>query len=54
MGLTFYGGQFRDSDGLPTDATMICNIIIFILVGLGATRFYFPLKTRELQKRRKR
>ncbi len=53
VGITFYGGQFRDSDGLVTDATTICNIIIFTLAGFGAVRFYLPVKTDELLKNRR-
>ncbi len=54
LGLIFYGGQFRDSDGIATKATMISNIIIFISVGLIASKIFFPLRCKQLHDKRQR
>ena len=43
VGLTFYGGQFRDADGLATSATTISNAVIFVLVGIIAFFVYYPM-----------
>ena len=53
VGLTFYGGQFRDTDGLTTTATTISNIVIFVLVGLVAWIIFYPLRCKQLQNKRK-
>jgi tight adherence protein B len=53
-GLTFYGGQFRDADGLATPATTIGNIVIFVLVGIIASYIYFPMRTKQLLEKRKK
>ncbi|MDE5965224.1 MAG: type II secretion system F family protein [Lachnospiraceae bacterium] len=53
VGLVFYGGQFRDSEGLATSATTISNIIIFSFVGLVVAKFYFPIRTKQLLDKRK-
>ena len=52
-GLTFYGGQFRDADGVATTATSISNVIIFILVGFIAWCIYLPLRTKQLKDKRR-
>lgn len=54
IGLVFYGGQFRDADGLTTRATSISNIIIFLLMGLGAWIVCTPMRCRKLQEKRKK
>lgn len=54
VGLVFYGGQFRDSDGLYTSATNVGNIVIFILVGIVASFIFTPIRKRQLQSKRKR
>lgn len=53
-GLTFYGGQFRDVDGIATTATSISNIVIFILAGIIACFVFFPMRCKQLQEKRKR
>lgn len=54
VGLTFYGGQFKDVDGTATTATFVCNIIIFVVVGVIALRIFYPMRKEQLrQKRRK-
>lgn len=52
-GLIFYGGQFRDADGIATQATMITNVIIFVVIGLLAAAIYFPARSKQLMKKRK-
>lgn len=52
-GLTFYGGQFRDEDGLSTMATTICDVIIFTVVGLIAWKVFFPIRCKQLLDKRK-
>lgn len=54
VGLVFYGGQFLDEDGLATSATMIGNIIIFLVVGLIATRIFIPMREKQLKNKRTR
>lgn len=51
VGLIFYGGLFK-SDGEPTTATMVSNIVVFCLVGLIADRFFVPAIRRNLKKKR--
>ena len=36
VGLVFYGNQFLDEEGNTTPATMICNFILFVVIGLIA------------------
>ncbi len=52
VGLTFYGGQFRDAEGAATDATQISNIVIFVIVGMIANFAFFPIRKKQLQKKR--
>ncbi len=54
LGLTFYGGQFRDADGLATRATLISNIIIFTLVGIAACFVFYPIRCEKLKDKRRR
>lgn len=51
VGLIFYGGLFK-SDGEPTTATMVSNIVVFCLVGLIADRFFIPAIRRNLKNKR--
>lgn len=54
VGLTFYGGQFRDADGIATTATSISNLVIFTLVGIAAWFIFYPMRCKQLlDKRRK-
>ena len=48
VGLVFYGNQFLDSQGFPTRATTIANIVIFMIAGIVAMRFFLPLRARQL------
>lgn len=54
VGLIFYGNQFLDEEGYATPATAIANVIIFILVGLIACKFLFPMRTESLRKKRQK
>lgn len=53
VGLTFYGGQFRDTDGVATTATSISNLIIFVLVGIAAWFIFYPMRCKQLKEKRK-
>ena len=53
-GLVFYGGQFKDADGVATSATTICDFIIFVVVGLIASKIFFPIRTKQLHENRKK
>lgn len=53
VGLVFYGGQFKDDEGLATSATIVCNLIIFALVGGVAAYIYLPMRCEQLKKNRK-
>ena len=44
LALLFYGGQFRDADGAATTATLICNVILFVVVGLIAAKVILPIR----------
>lgn len=52
VGLTFYGGQFKDEDGLSTAATMISNVIIFVLVGIVSYFVFYPIRCKQLKEKR--
>lgn len=52
-GLSFYGGQFRDADGVATTATQICDVVLFVLIGVLAVVLYMPMRKAQLQKKRK-
>ena len=52
IGLTFYGGLFRDSDGYATAATSISNLIVFVVAGLIAAKIFIPMRTKQLQEKR--
>lgn len=54
VGLTFYGGQFRDTDGVVTTATSISNLITFILVGIAAWFIFYPMRCQQLKNKRKK
>lgn len=54
VGLTFYGGQFRDADGIATMATSISNIVIFVLVGIAAWLIFYPMRCKQLQDKRRK
>ncbi len=53
VGLTFYGGQFRDAEGLATTATSVSNLIIFVLVGIAACFLFYPMRCKQLQNKRR-
>ena len=52
IGLVFYGNQFLDEDGNSTLATMICNVVIFVLIGLIACKILLPMRTEQLRTKR--
>ena len=54
VGLVFYGNQFLDEEGMATTATWIGNIIIFLVVGLIATRIFMPIREKQLKDKRSR
>lgn len=43
----FYGGLFQ-RDGMATTLTHISNVAVFIIVGLVAARFFFPMRNEQL------
>jgi tight adherence protein B len=51
VGLIFYGGLFK-ADGVSTIATYISNIVIFVGVGLIATKVFFPVLNESLRQKR--
>lgn len=50
-GLIFYGGLFKEN-GVATFATMISNIVVFVLVGLLAVKFFMPIVNESLRAKR--
>ncbi|MGE9976322.1 type II secretion system F family protein [Coprococcus catus] len=53
VGLTFYGGQFKDVDGIATTATMISNVVIFFATGIITNRIYLPIHCKNLCEKRR-
>lgn len=53
VGLTFYGGQFRDVDGIATTATTISNFVVFLLTGILTNRIYLPIYRQNLCEKRR-
>ncbi|MCD8086239.1 MAG: type II secretion system F family protein [Clostridiales bacterium] len=53
VGLIFYGGQFKDEDGLATTATYIGNIVIFLVVGVIVGSVFLSVRSRKLRDKRK-
>ena len=54
VGLVFYGNQFLDEEGNSTLATMICNLILFVVIGLIAFKFFSSMRTEQLLTKRKK
>ncbi len=53
VGLIFYGGQFKDEDGIATMATYISNVIIFLVIGVIAAKIFLPMRVKQLKAKRK-
>lgn len=51
VGLLFYGGMFK-RDGEPTNATIIANFAVFVVVGLIVARIFLPMRTEQLLRKR--
>ena len=51
VGLIFYSGLFK-VDGQATLATYISNLVVFLLVGLLANRYFMPTITESLRVKR--
>lgn len=51
VGLVFYGGLFK-SEGEATLATYISNVVVFVIVGLIAAKFFVPAVNGMLSDRR--
>lgn len=52
VGFVFYGDLFQ-VDGEATKATHICNVVVFVIVGLAAIHFLVPMyKTMRLERRK--
>lgn len=52
VGLVFYGGLFRTSDGTSTFMTFLSNIVVFAAVGLIAFKTFIPSIVEMLKNRR--
>ncbi len=53
-GVIFYGGQFRDADGLLTAASTLGDIVIFLIVGLVTSIIFRPIRCKQLQEKRRK
>jgi len=53
VGYVFYGNQFLDPDGVPTNATTICNIIILLVAGMIGAAVFMPMRTEQLCAKRR-
>ena len=51
VGLIFYGGLFK-ADGRATMLTTISNLVVFLLVGLLAIKYFLPTIAESLRKKR--
>lgn len=51
VGLIFYAGLFKE-DGQATMLTYISNLVVFLLVGLLANRYFMPIITESLRVKR--
>lgn len=51
VGLVFYGGLFKKA-GEATLATSVSNIIVFLLIGLVAIKYFLPTITDGLRRKR--
>lgn len=54
VGLVFYGNQFLDDEGNTTTASAICNVILFVVIGLIACKIIFPMRTESLKEKRRK
>lgn len=54
VGLTFYGGLFRDADGITTNATLISNIVVMVSFGMIGCLIVFPVRCKQLKDKRKK
>ena len=48
-GLIFYGNQFLDEEGFATQATTICNILTFVVIGIIAGLAFIPIREKGLR-----
>lgn len=51
VGLIFYGGLFK-SEGLSTFATYISDVVVFVLGGLAAIKWFLPTVNESLRQKR--
>ncbi len=51
IGLVFYGGLFKEN-GESTFLTYLSGLVVFVLVGALAIRFFLPIVTESLRKKR--
>ncbi len=51
VGLIFYGGLFK-KDGVATFMTFVSNIVVFVVVGMLAVKFFLPSIADKLRKKR--
>lgn len=52
VGLVFYGGLFKNGDGVATVATYISDVLVFCVVGLLSSKIFIPVITQALKNRR--
>lgn len=53
IGLLFYGGLFK-RDGVATLLTNICNVAVFVGVGLYARKLFLPIRSQQLMEKRQK
>lgn len=51
-GVIFYGGRFCDENGAMTLATLLSNLIIFLVAGVATSVVFLPLRTGQLRRKR--
>ena len=51
-GVIFYGGRFCDENGAMTLATLLSNLIIFLVAGVATSVVFLPPRTEQLRRKR--
>lgn len=52
LGILFYGGLFKDEEGLATMYTYIADLVVFLLVGIIVAKLFLQIMTNTLKNKR--
>lgn len=53
-GYLFYGGLGKDAYGYATVTTYVLNVVVSVVVGLLAVKFFLPVRTEQILQKKKR